>query len=144
MSGADHDDQVRTWLRYAREDLEGADAALARSGAIPRHACFLAQQAAEKALKAVLVFLKIDVPRRHDLDGIRNLIPPDWRVTREHPLLGELTDWAVDARYPDDLTDPTEVDARAAVEQARAVWESVRRDFAERGLFVEDARRHIG
>jgi HEPN domain-containing protein len=76
MSGAEHHDQVRRWLRYAREDLDGAEATLTRPGAIPRHAGFLAQQAAEKALKAVLVFLQIDVPRRHDLDGLRNLIRP--------------------------------------------------------------------
>ena len=43
------------WLRYAKEDLDLA-AAIAHAGdRTPRHACFLAQQAAEKGLKAVLV-----------------------------------------------------------------------------------------
>jgi hypothetical protein len=49
-----------------------------------------------------------------------------------------LTEWAVDSRYPDDLPDATEADAQAAVRQARAVWDSVRHDFATHGLTVED------
>ena len=53
---------VRRWLRYAREDAEAAAAALDDARMVPRHACFLAQQSAEKALKAVLVFLSIDPP----------------------------------------------------------------------------------
>ena len=44
---------------------------------VPRHVCWLAQQAAEKAIKAVLVFLQIDFPRSHDLDALRNLAPDD-------------------------------------------------------------------
>lgn len=49
-----------------------------QEGMIPRHVCWLAQQATEKALKAILVFLQIDFPRRHDLDALRNLIPDGW------------------------------------------------------------------
>ena len=59
--------QTRRWLRYATEDLVEAEAMVRRPQYVPRHACFFAQQAAEKALKAVLVFLQIDIPRLHNL-----------------------------------------------------------------------------
>ncbi len=74
---------VRRWLRYAREDAEAAAAALDDARMVPRHACVLAQQSAEKALKAVLVSLSIDPPRQHDLDALRLLIPQHWTVARE-------------------------------------------------------------
>jgi HEPN domain-containing protein len=93
----------------------------------------------EKALKAVLVFLQIDFPRRHDLDALRNLIPGTWPLKEEHPDLAELTEWAVEARYPGDWPDATEEDACFAVQQARSVWQSVCRDLASHGFTIEDA-----
>ena len=72
--------------------------AIAEGKNIPaRHACWLAQQAAEKAIKAVLVFLQIDFPRRHDLDALRNLVPDGWQVRVEQLSLAGLTEWAVEA-----------------------------------------------
>jgi HEPN domain-containing protein len=111
---------------------------LAQRVIVPRHICWLAQQAAEKAIKAMLVFLALDFPRRHDLDALRNLIPDDWQVKTEHPDLATLTEWAVEARYPGDWPDATEADARAAVEQARAVWESIQAGFLRHGFKIED------
>ena len=40
----------------------------------PRHACWLSQQAAEKALKAALVLERVEFPFTHDLDALRNLL----------------------------------------------------------------------
>jgi len=135
MSGSDEREEAHRWLWYAAEDLAAAEAALAEAAFAPRHACWLAQQAAGKALKAVLVFLQIDFPWVHDLDALRNLLPEGWRLTREHPDLAELSEWAVEARYPPrSAPDPSAASAQAAVEQSRAVYESVGRDLGERGL----------
>lgn len=98
----------------------------------------LAQQSVEKAIKAILVFLTLDFPRHHDLDALRNLVPDDWQLKTEHTDLADLTEWAIEARYPGDWPDATEADARAAVTQARAVWESIRADFLRHGLRVEE------
>ena len=87
MSDTEQHSEVRRWLRYAREDLEAAETLLAQKAVVPRHLCWLAQQAVEKALKAVLVFVGVDFPRRHDLDALRNLIPTGWQVKEEHPDL---------------------------------------------------------
>jgi HEPN domain-containing protein len=134
MNEADKNREVRRWLRFAHEDLTAAESLLDQSDAIPRHACWLAQQAAEKALKAVLVFLQINFPRRHDLDALRNLIPDGWKLKASHPDLANLTEWTVEARYPGDWPDAVEADAQRAVEQARAVWESVTDDLELHGF----------
>ena len=122
-----------TWLAFALGDL---DAARARPGRAqrPRIVAFHAQQAAEKALKAALVLSDIDPPRTHDLDALRNLLPAGWRVVRQHPDLAALSRPAVDARYPDDLTPVSAIQAATAVRQAMAIVRTVREDFAHRGL----------
>ncbi len=74
--------ETRRWLRYAREYSEAASAAIRDPSHVPRHACFDAQQAAEKALKAVLTFLSIRFPKQHDLDKFHQMIPPDWTVAQ--------------------------------------------------------------
>jgi HEPN domain-containing protein len=122
------------WLRFAREDLEAAEALLGQANFIPRHACWLAEQAAEKALKAALVSQQVNFPFRHDLDALRNLLPDGWHVKTQHRDLAELTEWAVEARYPGDWPDATVEDARHAAKQARGVYESVLGDLVQHGI----------
>ena len=55
-------DEARRWMRFAQEDLDASKALLSGLAATPRHACWLAQQATEKALKAVLIAYEIDWP----------------------------------------------------------------------------------
>jgi HEPN domain-containing protein len=138
MSETERAADARLWLRYAQEDLTAAEAMLKQEDMVPRHACWLAQQAAEKALKAILVFLQTDFPRHHDLDALRNLVPSGWRVKEAHTDLADLTEWAVEARYPGDWPEASEEDARGAVEKARAVWESVLTDLMQHGLDLQN------
>jgi len=138
MSSPDLLGEIRRWLRFAREDLEGAEALLAEGDFIPRHACWLAQQAAEKALKAALVAQQVDFPFRHDLDALRNLLPDGWNVKTQHPDLAELTEWAVEARYPGDWPDATVDDARRAAEQARGVRDCVLADLVQHGIQLDE------
>src|SRR5690606_41165325 len=83
MSTSDH----RRWLDYALSDLAAAKTLLANPDHYPRQVCYLAQQAAEKALKAALVREQVDFPFSHDLDRLRNLLPPSWRVKAAYPDL---------------------------------------------------------
>jgi HEPN domain-containing protein len=129
--------EAHRWLAFARSDLEAARALL-HSDDFPRQTCFLAQQAAEKALKAALVFANIAVPRSHDLDALRNLLPSDWQVRQGHPDLAALSIWAVEARYPGDSPEAVAGDAQAAFLLAQAVWETVRADLAAHGLRLLD------
>jgi len=98
--------------------------------AAPREACLLAQQAAEKVLKAVLIFLQIEFPKTHNLDLLRNLMPPDWAVKTNPADLADLTAWAVEGRYPGDWPEATAEDARRALEQARTVVQAAEDELA--------------
>ena len=135
MSDDDEHREVLRWLRYAAEDLAAAEAALGAAAFAPRHTCWLAQQAAEKAIKAALVLRQVDFPWVHDLDALRNLLPEDWRIRREQPDLAELSEWAVEARYPpSSAPDASASEAQAAVEQSRAVYECVCDDLERNGV----------
>jgi HEPN domain-containing protein len=138
MNEPDHLAETRRWLRFAAEDLGFAETAFKEEGNPPRHICWLAQQAAEKALKGALVFLQKDFSKTHDLDALRNLLPKGWRARQDCPGLADLTEWALEARYPGDWPEATRDDARAALKQARGVLEAVMDDLGRNG-FVLDA-----
>lgn len=129
--------QTRTWLEQAEDDLRAAEGSLQPVYLAPGPACYLSQQAAEKALKAILVFLQIDYPLTHKLDEVCAAIPVDWAVRAEYSDLKWLSEWAITGRYPGDWPQATESDARRAVAQARAIRDSVRRDLAEHGYDPE-------
>lgn len=134
MSRPDHVAEARRWLRFAAEDLRAAGTLLRETQIPPRHVCWLAQQAAEKAIKAALVFLQIEFPKTHDLDALRNLVPEDWTVRQAFPDLAELTEWSVEARYPGDWPEATADDARGSLDEARRVLDLVTADLAARGV----------
>ena len=137
MSAPESIAEARRWLRYAHEDLTGAALMTEHGEAAPRHACWLAQQAAEKAVKSALVLLQIEFPRTHDLDLLRTLLPADWRLKSDPVDLSELSEWSVEARYPGDWPEVTACDAERAVASARRVLELTLDDMSDRGLSVE-------
>jgi HEPN domain-containing protein len=101
MTAANKLDVPRKWLSRARSNL-----LLAGNGRQPgvflEDLCFEAQQAAEKALKAVCVFYKVEFPKTHSLITLAGLLeqagvqlPPEVRNA------APLTSYAVQSRYPD-------------------------------------------
>lgn len=88
------------WLAEADEDLETARALIDRR--IYKQACFHAQQAVEKALKAVLLRRLGTVPRIHDLPGLlARLRNADPSVPDHGPATQRLDPYYMLARYPD-------------------------------------------
>ena len=113
------------WLRYAREDLAAAQALLGTS-VVPRHPAWLAQQAAEKAMKALLVADALPFPKTHDLERLSQLLPDPSIVQRTKTDLANLTEYAVGSRYPGDFPDNvTAADAATAVEDAGRIVDAV-------------------
>ena len=89
------------WLRRARSNFARAAADPAHPDILLEDLCFDAQQAAEKAIKAVLVHRRIRFPRTHAIADLLSLaaengvqIPPDVLVATD------LTTHAVETRYP--------------------------------------------
>ena len=143
MNGAEIASETLRWLRYSKEDLTAGEFLVEQSNSAPRHVCWLAQQAAEKALKAVLVFLQIDFPKTHDLDALHKLVPDGWKLKTEIPDLSELSEWSVEARYPGLWPDATQEEAHSALQQSRTVWETVRRELSERGIDLDETGKTL-
>lgn len=86
------------WIRRARGNLARAKQPKPEE-AFWEDLCFDAQQAAEKAVKAVLVLRGIDFPRAHDIAELFALfgegeVPDDlWQAD-------SLTEYAIVTRYP--------------------------------------------
>jgi HEPN domain-containing protein len=123
------------WMAKADHDLLAVDGIQkgVKKLAPPQHmpwdvVCFLAQQAAEKYLKAFLVLKTRESPRVHSTvvlgDMCRNLDPGLGAIERECIIL---KDYAVEPRYPSALPDPTEADGRAAIAAVRRIRDEIRK-----------------
>ena len=83
--------------------------------------CFHAQQAAEKAIKAVLVVQGTSVPRTHNLKSLLEAVEPSLLVPPDVEEAVVLTDYAVLYRYPSDLEPIDEAEYREAIALAQHV-----------------------
>lgn len=124
------------WLELACGDLVTAEAAQADWRVPARNVAFHAQQAVEKALKAALVLDGRKAPKSHDLDDLRNRLPAGWRVRKTHRDLSRLTQFAVEARYPDDVPPLSKLQSSASLRQARTIYRGIVGDFEGRGVDV--------
>lgn len=113
--------RVQRWLRWAEEDLTLAEHTGEDHELLPRGACMWAHQAAEKALKALVVAQGIDPPKTHSLLHLEQLVPHELTDKLATLDLVSLTRWAIEGRCPDDLDEATAEDVETALTTARAV-----------------------
>jgi len=110
-------EKLRNWLIRAKSNL-----AVAKTGAISDEVlyedlCFNAQQAAEKALKALCVGNNIIFPRTHDLSYLIDLLKNvNVSLPDELKSVRLLTDYAVVTRYPGEYEPITEKEYQDALE----------------------------
>ena len=128
--------EARRWLHYALDDFESAGQ-IARDAARPRYVFWFSQQAAEKALKALLVLESIETPHVLSLQRLRNLFPDGWPEGAGPDVLTRLTAWGSESRCPGDRPVLTAEDAARAEASARAVYEFIAVEFEHRGGVVE-------
>ena len=120
-------DLVQGWLEKARRDLQVAVRELTNPEPFTDIICFHAQQAAEKYLKAYLVWAEIEFPKTHVLEQLVLLAgqkDPDFLKIKDEVSL--LTPYAVEARYPE-FEEPLLEDAKEAVRVTEKVREFVLR-----------------
>ncbi len=108
------------WLRYAFSDLELARARRP-SKVLFEGLCFHAQQAAEKALKAILIAQSVPPPKTHNIRTLLDLLPQEVIVPEEIEDAASLTDYAVTSRYPGDFESVDEEEYKEAVRLAETV-----------------------
>jgi len=90
-------------------------------GALWEDLCFQAQQAAEKAIKAVLVDCGISFPLTHSIEALLDLIPSDGPDPGDLRDTAKLTDYAVTSRYPGDYPPVTADEHADALQHAERV-----------------------
>ena len=116
--------EVLNWIFEARADLRHAESSLEIGHY--NWACFAAQQAAEKALKALAMHLLGELPRGHDLVRLYRLVRGHVRLTLNEDALARLTMYYTQARYPNaGLETPSEEISRAQAEEAVATARGV-------------------
>jgi HEPN domain-containing protein len=120
------DSPAERWYRLATEDLQAAHAILEASGVAPRIACFLAQQAAEKALKAGLFSQGLDFPKIHALTGLLALYPSERMPAVDEDDLDRLDPWVIDGRYAADLPPVGTAEAKSILDTATRAVMAVR------------------
>ena len=113
-------DDPREWLNRARSNL--ARARIVTAEAYLEDSCFDAQQAAEKAIKAVMIKRRIDFPYIHDIARLLRILELDGQAIPEDlERAAELTRHATAMRYPA-IDDPVSAEAHGkAVAIAEAV-----------------------
>ena len=127
--------EATRWLRQAENDLEFADLAV-REG-FHAQACFTAQQAAEKAVKAIAYHLGERAVLGHSL--VELIARLEGRVPELHSfreLAGVLDQYYVPTRYPNGLPGGVPFEAYGREQAAVAVGGARR--------FLEAARSRIG
>lgn len=109
VRGADPESTAPSWLAKAQEDLQ-ISAELARLGH-PGASAFHAQQAAEKAFKAVQVHRSATFDRTHDLTRLAKVLKAGARLEEAAVFLSP---FYTAARYPDVPGGVTAADADQA------------------------------
>ena len=108
------------WLRKADHDLLNIENNLAAKDIPWDTVCFHAQQVAEKVPKAFLAYHGRDLLKTHDLIALlAQCVNIDRALSDLEADCRKLTSYGVAARYPDDLFEPGETDARELVSAAR-------------------------
>jgi len=121
------------WLTHAKSDLRLARIASQDEFVRKEHACFHAQQAAEKAIKAVLLSHKLEFPLVHDIDELLEIAEDGGIVLPENVReAGLLTPYAVESRYPGHWFEITEDDVADALRSAEHAVEWAERELEKR------------
>ena len=117
---------VRQWLAKADQGIQAGEALLAADPPFLYPACFHAQQAAEKYLKALLTWHQIEFPKTHAIEQLLDLLEPTVPdIASGISDAAALTPYGVEVRYPGDQPEPDMEEARQAVNLAQKVRDAI-------------------
>ena len=115
----------QAWLQQAKDDL--GVARLTRDNSYYPQACYFASQAAEKALKGLILELGAEPPHTHVLGELLKLLGQlgcELEALEALPLRS-LSRLSVTSHYPLEATPPAELFDRADADQAIGTAEAV-------------------
>ena len=114
---------AKTLLNIAKGDYKTALVLLDADNYRIENAFYMAQQAIEKSLKAVLVHKEIPVPMIHDLSALLSKLPSECEPPYGYEL-NELNEYAAAKRYEEGKWEPTKEELKQILEKTNnmIVW----------------------
>ena len=121
-----HDNEYKEWLSFAKMDFESAKYLLS-APFYPRPlnvVCYHCQQAAEKAVKALIIYFGSQggMPKLHDiaflLNQVKNIVEEKSGLKLDSDLVeiaDTLTKYGITSRYPNDEMDIDERKTKQAI-----------------------------
>ncbi len=117
---------VKGWLNKAEQDIKAGEALLDLQPQLLYPACFHAQQAAEKYLKALLTWHQVEFPKTHAIELLLKLLEEvDPKTANALKEAENLTPYGVELRYPGDQPEPDLTESLQAISISRKVQEIV-------------------
>jgi HEPN domain-containing protein len=113
-------DEAHTWLKRAKSNLARTKMGQLFPEILYEDLCFDAQQAAEKALKALFVVEGWQVPRSHDIARLLRKLGERYVIPEDVQKAAALSVYAVTTRYPGNWEPVTMEDWERAVAAAEA------------------------
>jgi len=127
-------DEVLNWFEEAKADLKHSKSSIDIGDY--NWACFAAHQAAEKALKALILHTLGEYPRGHDLVKLYSMVKSIVRIELDMKSLVVLSTYYTQARYPNaGLERPSREITR---EQAKEAYETAERIISEVSKTLRD------
>ncbi len=115
------------WLTKADHDIITAKQTLLLDEPPTDTVSFHAQQAVEKALKALLTFHEVTFPKIHDLVRLLELVLPYFSELENYRKdFADMTNYSVEGRYPEEAFEPSREEAVYFVKVAEEVVEKVK------------------
>jgi HEPN domain-containing protein len=112
-------DFIKEWIYEANNDLGLAEFVIDNDGKYYDLVCFHCQQAAEKYLKAYIIYLRLHYEKVHDLKYLLNVIEKKREVPKELKRYADLlNEYTIDSRYPDYWHDPTLEETKECIKAA--------------------------
>jgi len=123
---------AKKWLAFAQNDYDVAIALEANHWPkFLEHICYHCQQSTEKALKAVLAYHEVDIPKTHNIARLIDECKKyDTSVQMDMKISKIMTDYSTITRYPDDAdTELIDSDATLALKYAKLTLDMVRQSL---------------
>jgi|RhiMetdeSRZDD1v2_1073273.scaffolds.fasta_scaffold218274_3 HEPN domain-containing protein len=112
----------QAWLLRAKGNLNLAEKGGRLKGVLLEDLCFNAQQAAEKALKAVCLAQGMDIPKTHSLIHLMDILESRGiEIPKNVRDADILTQYAVQSRYPSLIEEITKSEYKDALKLAANV-----------------------
>ena len=123
-------ERYESWLDRAKSSLEIAGT---RNSNLVYYEdlCYQAQQAAEKAIKGLLIYYKVEPQFTHNIGVLLDELGAHVKITDEIKETIKLTKYAVQTRYPGEYDDTTKEDYEESLVIAKKCVEWVQNKFKE-------------